>query len=354
MKRYKYLSISGLTVLLNFGVLAIVAVSLTRCESSSEATTTAKIIPVKALTVGLSDEAKHRNYVGTAQESFALSLNFAVGGTVEQVLASEGQKVNKGQLLAVLSNSTTQNSYNMSQSTLKQAQDAYNRIEMLYKKGSLPEIKFVEMETDLAKAKAMEAISRKSLEDCKIYAPFTGMIAKRHIEEGQDAMMSTPAFKIVSIDDIDVKVSVPESEIGSIRTGQSATVTVSALDNKQYTGVVNMKGIEANSISHTYDITIRVTNSQSELMPGMVCKVFLQNGGENRKIAIPNKAVQSTPDGQRFVWLADDTIASRRFITIGSLTDYGVTVETGLSEGDKVITEGYNKISEGMKISIIQ
>lgn len=354
MKRYKYLSISDLTVLLNFGVLAIVAVSLTRCESGSETTTTAKIIPVKALTVGLSDEAKHRNYVGTAQESFAVSLNFAVGGTVERVLASEGQKVSKGQLLAELSSPMVRNAYNSSKASLKQAEDAYTRLSELYQKGSLPEIKFIEMETSLEQAKAMEAISRKNLEDCKIYAPFTGMIAKRFIEEGQNATMNTPAFKIVSIDDIDVKVSVPESEIGSIRTGQSATVTVSALGNKQYTGVVNMKGIEANSISHTYDITIRVTNSQSELMPGMVCKVFLQNGRENRKIAIPNKAVQSTPDGQRFVWLADDTIASRRFITIGSLTDYGVTVETGLSEGDKVITEGYNKISEGMQISVIQ
>lgn len=354
MKRYRYLSIFGLTVLLEVGALAIVTFCLTGCGRSSDAATASKIIPVKVQTVGLSDEAIQHNYVGTAQESFALSLNFSVGGTVERILASEGQKVVKGQLLAELSSPMAQNAYNSSKASLKQAEDAYARLSELYQKGSLPEIKFIEIETSLEQAKAMEAISRKNLEDCRIYAPFSGVIARRFIEEGQNAMISTPAFKIVSIDDIDVKVSVPESEIGSIRTGQSATVTVSALGNKQYTGVVDKKGVEANNISHTYEIKIRVKNPQSELMPGMVCKAFLQNDAENRKIVIPNKAVQSTPEGQRFVWLADGTVARRRFITIGSLTDYGVTAETGLSEGDKVITEGYNKISEGMQISVTQ
>jgi hypothetical protein len=54
------------------------------------------------------------------------------------------------------------------------------------------------------------------------------------------------------------------------------------------------------------------------------------------------------------VWLADGNIAKRHFITIGSLSDYGIIVENGLSEGDKVIVDGYNKISEGMQISIVQ
>lgn len=354
MSKYRILSIFDLTVLLEIGVLATLALCLTGCGRSSNVATASKIIPVKVQTIGLSEEANRRNYVGTAQESFALSLTFQTGGIVERVLVSEGQKVSNGQLLAVLSSPTAQSTYNAAQSTLKQAQDAYDRMETLYKKGSLPEIKFVEIETSLEQAKAMEAISRKNMEDCKIYAPFGGIIAKRYVEEGQNAMISTSAFKIVSIDDMDVKVSIPESEIGSIRAGQAATITVSALGNKQYTGVVDKKGVEANSISHTYDIKIRVKNPQSELLPGMVCKAFLQNGAGSRKIVIPNKTVLSTPEGQRFVWLAENQVARRRFITVGSLTDYGVTVETGLSEGDKIITEGYNKISEGMQISVIQ
>ena len=68
--------------------------------------------------------------------------------------------------------------------------------------------------------------------------------------------------------------------------------------------------------------------------------------------SISNKSVQISPDNSRFVWLADGDTAKRRFITVSSLSDYGVVVENGLSEGDKLIVEGFQKISEGMKISI--
>ena len=93
-----------------------------------------------------------------------------------------------------------------------------------------------------------------------------------------------------------------------------------------------------------------------ELMPGMVCKVFLQNdkGDNDKQIIIPNKCVQISPDNKQFVWIADGNTAKRRFVTVGSLSDYGIIIESGLSEGDRLIVEGFDKISEGMQISIAQ
>ena len=87
-------------------------------------------------------------------------------------------------------------------------------------------------------------------------------------------------------------------------------------------------------------------------MPGMVCKAFLQNEND-KKIIIPNRAVQISHDNRQFVWLADGNTATRRFITVGSFSNSGVTVENGLSNGDKLIVEGYQKVSEGMKITIL-
>jgi RND family efflux transporter MFP subunit len=158
---------------------------------------------------------------------------------------------------------------------------------------------------------------------------------------------------LVLIDEVNINVPVPENEIGNIKTGQPAMVTVSALGNREYKGIIDNKGVEANPVSHTYAVRIRTGNPQSELMPGMVCKVSLQNV-EDKKVIIPNKSVQISPDNKKFVWLADGNTATRRFITVGSLSDYGVIVEDGLSAGDRLIVEGGNKVSEGMKISIIQ
>jgi multidrug efflux pump subunit AcrA (membrane-fusion protein) len=89
------------------------------CKGKTEIEKTEKVMPVKTLTVGCSTTTAERTYVGTAEESFALALSFSAGGTVEQVAVSEGQKVNKGQLLAALNNSTMQNTYGIALSTLK-------------------------------------------------------------------------------------------------------------------------------------------------------------------------------------------------------------------------------------------
>lgn len=327
---------------------------LAGCSGRTETAKVEKIIPVKTVVVSASVTTDKQNYVGVAEESFALSLNFSLSGTVELITVTEGQRVSKGQLLAVLNSGTAQNAYDISQSTLKQAQDAYDRLSGLHKKGSITDIQFVEAETGLEKAQAMEAISRKNLEDTKLYTPIAGVISERSIEAGANVMPGGSAFKLVSIDEIDVKVSIPENEISGINVGQMATIIIPAIDNMEYTGRVDKKGVEANSISHTYDIKIRVKNPQTKLMPGMVCKVSIPVDGSHPQFVLPNKSVQVAPDGKHFVWLADGTTAKRSFITIGALTDYGITVKSGLSEGDRVITEGYNKVSEGMRISVMQ
>lgn len=336
--------------------LTLFALSVIGCGGKENTEKPQKVIPVKVLNVEFFNEHIQRNYVGTAEGSSAISVSFSGMGNVERVYVSEGQRINKGQLLAELNSVTVQNAYEVAKSTLKQAEDAYARMSELHKKGSLPDIKFIEVETGLEQAKAMEAIARKSLDDCKLYAPMSGIIAERSVEEGQNAMPGLSAFKIVSIDDVNINVAIPENEIGTVRVGQPAKVQVTALQEKAYEGRVDIKGIEANPISHTYKITVKLRNPQSEIIPGMVCKVYLSPLEEdgNKKIIIPNKSVRISPDGQRFVWLAEDNVAKRRFITTGSLADYGVIVEEGLKEGEQVIIEGSNKVSEGMQVSIVK
>ena len=336
-------------------VLAALAVFITSgCTGGAETVKTEKIIPVRTLIVSGLEAINEHNYVGTAEESFAISMSFSLMGTVEKVAVSEGQRVSKGQLLAALNSGTVQNTYDVSNSMLKQAQDAYDRLASLHKKGSVTDIQFVEVETGLQQAKSMEAIALKNLEDTKLYAPFTGIISKRSIEEGANVMPGVAAFKLVSIDEIDIKVPIPENEIGSISVGQSAIVTIPAMNNAEYTGRVDKKGVEANPISHTYDIRVRIKNPQLSLMPGMVGKVALQSETDSEQIIVPNRVVQITHDGKHFLWIADGSSAKRRFVTVGSLANGGVVIAEGLKIGDRVIVDGYSKVSEGMQISIIQ
>jgi RND family efflux transporter MFP subunit len=339
---------------------AAMAVSLfAACSGQTgEASAQEKIIPVKVMEIAAGQVADVKNYVGTVEESVAVSLSFALMGTVEEVFVQEGQRVRKGQLLAALDRTTAENSCQASLAKLRQAQDAYDRLAKVHENGSLPDIKFVEVETGLQQAKSMAEISKKNLNDCRMYAPRDGVIASRNIEAGSSVNPAQAAFKLVSVDKVFVKIPVPENEIGRLAEGQAATVTVAALDNAVFTGKIEMKGVSANAMSHTYEVKIGIDNHAgaknfSPLLPGMVCKVEVENFRPPQpQIAVPNRTVQIAADGRRYVWLAGNNTAKRRFVKTAGLTDSGIVVTEGLSPGDRLITEGFQKVSEGMKISI--
>ena len=90
-----------------------------------------------------------------------------------------GDRVAKGQLIATVDPFSMQSSYDAAKASLAQAEDAYRRMKELYDKGSLPEIKWVEVQSKLQQAKSMEEVARKNLDDCKLYAPFSGIISER-------------------------------------------------------------------------------------------------------------------------------------------------------------------------------
>ena len=92
-----------------------------------------------------------KEFVGTIEERDGAVVSFNVLGTVTRVYAEEGQMVKKGQALAEVDGQNVRSSYEMSASTLRQAEDAYKRLSTLYERGTLPEIRMVEMETQLAK-----------------------------------------------------------------------------------------------------------------------------------------------------------------------------------------------------------
>lgn len=322
------------------------------CSSGGRNPEEKKEITVKVIHTKASEAVFQQNYVGTVEEIYSSSLSFEVAGNVNELYVREGQKVQKGQLLASLNRSTLRYNHDAALSTLKQAEDAYGRMKMLYENKSLPEIKWIEVQTSLQQAKSMESIAKKSLDDCCLYAPFSGVISERHIETGTNVMPGMPAFKLVTIGKVKIKIAVPEKEIKNIYVGQPATIKVAALDERRLQGDISEKNITANPLSHTYDVKVALDNPDGELMPGMVCNVNIAAGKKQKNIIVPARAVQVNNAGETFVWLAVDDRAMRRTVRTGGFSNNDVIISHGLTEGEQVITEGGQKVSEGMKITV--
>lgn len=332
--------------------ISLLIILLMSCSGQKDKSTEERVIPVKVVEITGSSLVDGQNYVGTVEEMSASSLSFQVMGNVQEILVREGQKVHKGQLLALLNRATLQDTYDASRASLVQAQDAYDRMKTLYENKSLPEIKWVEVQSKLQQAQSMESIARKNLEDASLYAPFDGVIGKRNVEAGENVQPGKPVFTLLDVGTVNIKIAVPEKEIPFI-DHRKAAITVAALGGRLFEGMVTEKGITANPVSHTYEARIKLDNRDGALLPGMVCRVRVEDKDRVTTISLPNNVIQLSHTGERYVWCLRDGKAKAVTVCIGELTDNGVQITDGLSEGDLVITDGYQKVSEDMKVKAL-
>ena len=342
------------------GIAAIVMASsvVVGCSDKPNATAAAETVTVKEMTVGQETAAALSGYAysGTVEEENGAQLSFTAGGTIMQINVKVGDRVGKGQLIATVEPTQAKNGYSMAHATRLQAEDAYGRMKQLHDKGSLSEIKWVEAQSQLQQAIAAEDIARKSLADCRLYAPFDGVVSEKYAEAGQNAAPGVPVVKIVTTKVMNVKISVPESEMANVRVRQRARIAVQALGGKQYDGYVTEKGVIADPMSRSYSVKIRVEGTDNALLPGMVSQVALDRGDASKAneraaaVVIPARLVQLADDNSNFVWVDEGGKAARRTVVCGEYRSDGVSITGGLKTGDRIIVEGQQKVSTGTPI----
>ncbi len=342
-----------------FAAIVLASSMLVGCGKKQDGQAKVEPVAVKEMTIGAASDAAAVSgyaYSGTVEEENGASLSFTTGGTILQLRVKVGDRVRRGQLIATVDPTQVRNSYDMARSTRLQAEDAYGRMKQLHDKGSLPEIKWVEAQSQLQQAVAAEGIAKKSLADCQLHAPFDGVISEKYAEVGQNAAPGVPIVKLVTTGTLNVMISVPEGDMASIRVGQRARIAVQALGGRQYEGRVVEKGVIADPVSRSYSVKIRVGETDHALLPGMVSQVSLGQlhaspaEGEAGAIVIPARLVQLADDNSNFVWVDEGGKAARRAIVCGTYQSNGVTVVSGLKSGDKLIVEGQQKVSNGMKV----
>ena len=294
-----------------------------------------------------------QTYVGMVEESEATAVSFTGMGLVKRVLVNEGQAVAKGQLIAEMDDTQARNVLSGAEAQMMQANDALARYKMLHDAGSLPEANWVEIQSKVAQAKSQLEVAKKNLADCRLTAPVSGIIGRKLLGAGETAMPSQAIVSILDISTVKVKVAIPEAEISSISGNTSSTIKVEAI-NSSFSGGRIEKGVQADALTHTYDIRINVANSHRKLLPGMVASVqFGSDKGEVRheKILLPVTAVQKKADGTLFVWTVDkDSTAHRTTVTTGETIGNYISITDGLNVGDRIATEGYQKLSENNKV----
>lgn len=338
----------------NLILLAVLFAAISCKQKPETATNAVAPIKVKTQAVQMVNSLSNLRYSGTIEAAQTIPLTFQSSGTVEKVLVQEGDFVRKGQLLAVVDKTDNQSIYNSSLAMYNQAKDAYDRLKQVYNSGSLPEVKWVEMETNLKKAESQLQIAKNNLDKCNLYAPSSGVVGKRNIEPGQSAISSFSPIELVKIETVLVKISVPENEIGKIKKGMTAGFTISALDNKQFEGTITNVGVVADQFSRTYEVKLTVKNNDLEIKPGMVCDVTLNTNIEKQMVLIPYNAVSKDSEGNSYVYVVspDSKSVKKQTIKVGGYQISGLEVISGLTTSEVIVVEGKEKLSDNSIITL--
>lgn len=334
-------------------ILCCCATMLCSCSHTQKATV-APPLKVKAMIAQPSSMSMSRSYSGTIEESSGASLSFAAAGTIKQIYVNEGDKVSKGQLIASIDDSNLRHAHDIAQSTLNQAQDAYNRMKKLHEANALPDMQWVEIQNTLSQAQSAEAIAKKALSDANLYASSSGYVSEKYMDAGMNVAPGIPIVKVVSIGDVKVNISVPENEIGGIHAGQDAIVTVSAIGDQPFNGKITERGVSASALSRSYDVKITIPNSDAKLLPGMICEAKLSNDSLTEAVVLPINTVLLDANNQNFIWIAKNGRAYKKIVKVQGMNDDGIVVDPIDVQGDSIIYEGLQKVSHGTPIEIIK
>ena len=334
------------------GILVLLTILMVcSCGKKKESGAKAPLrVKTQMVSPAFADDAQ--TYVGIVEEREGTAVSFTSMGVVKRVLVNEGQTVGCGQLIAEMDDTQARNLLTGAEAQMNQANDALERYKMLHDNGSLPEVNWVEVQSKVAQAKSQLEVAKKNLADCRLTAPVSGIVGKKLVGAGETAMPSQAVVTILDISSVKVKVAVPEAEISSISASTPSTITVEAAQATVRGGKIE-KGIQADALTHTYDVRINVQNSNRKLLPGMVASVrFIAEGSQGiTGKSLPVTAVQKAADGSLFVWtVAKDSTAHRSKVGIGETNGNHVAITDGLDMGQRVVTEGYQKLSEGTKV----
>ncbi len=286
-----------------------------------------------------------------SEENIQVSAKSA--GVVSQVFVREGEMVTKGQVLAQIDNSLVARNIDELKASLELATTVYNRQKNLWDQKIGTEVQYLQAKNNKESIEKRIASVAEQNDMMRIKSPISGVVDEVTAKAGQNIAPGMPAVRVVNNSDLKVKAAVSESFVTSIKKGNKVIVTVPDL-KKDFEAKITFVGRNINQLSRTFVVEIDMP-SNAELRPNMSANIRVIYDSYPSAIAVPINIVQDV-NGEKIVYVAEakgnQSIASRKVITIDGVYDGYARVTKGLNSGDKIITAGFQGLSDGQFIKL--
>ena len=270
-------------------------------------------------------------------------------GSITTVNAKAGDRVTVGQILAQTDDRIIRQGIAELQSQLDLSTQLFNKQKNLWDQKIGSEIQFLQAKTNKESMEKRMAGLQQQWDLTKIKSPINGTVDQVNIKVGVTVAPGTPAFRVVNLSSLKVVGEVAESFISKVNKGNDVLIYFPDQD-KEIKSKLNYSGQAINALNRTFNVEVRLNPKEGNFNPNMVAVLKIVDYTSPKAFTVPVGSIQKSSDGE-FVYVATSengkTFARRKKVSSG-MTYNGITeITAGLSEGDKVITFGYQSIIDG-------
>ncbi len=353
------------------GSLALLA--WTSCGKTAKQNTALPPTPVSVAVAKKAEAIYYDQYQGRVVALNTVELRSQVAGFITGIFFKEGEVVPKGKQLYEIDRRKYIAAYDQAvanlssaEANLVKAQKDVDRYTFLLKQDAVARqtvdqavAAFETNKSQVAVAKAQVSSAKTDLSYAIITAPFTGRIGISQVKLGAQVSPGTTLLNTISSEHpIGVDVVINEQDISRFYTLQKKS-TDSTFKLQLSDGITTYKkpgkvvAIDRGVNNQTGTITVRIQfpNENDILKDGMSCVLKVLNEQSGDRIIIPSKSVNEQM-GEFFVFVSLDTIAKQHKVTLGQRIGTNIVVLSGLEDGDKVITDGFQRLRDGGKITL--
>jgi RND family efflux transporter MFP subunit len=347
----KYITLGLVLVALVFGFY-----SCNKAKSDGQNSATATIATsysVSVITATRKEVTDSFSQVGTIVAYNDVAVISETSGRVVKVDAEVGDYKPAGSVLVEVDSELKEAAYKAADVTYEKAKKDLERYEALYKEGSISDTQIEQARWSYQSAESQYIVARRQLSDTKITTPISGIVTARNVNIGSMVMgapQATLVANVVDISRLKVKVNVAEKDVIRLKVGEKVEVTTDVFPSDVFTGSIfsiSSKGDEG----HTYPVEVVLKNSKLQLKAGMFGRVVFTPKSSGNLVVIPRESIiGSVKDAN--IYVVNNNVAKLRSVVTGKEAGTNIEILSGLQEGELVVVNGQNNLSDNAPVII--